>query len=62
MTPTPYPIFNGECADAIIFYVDVFGGEVTMPWEPTFWSAGFGALRDKFGVGWMIGSDEPPAG
>ncbi|SEV87622.1 PhnB protein [Cognatiyoonia koreensis] len=37
------------------------GGEVRMPWEPTFWSAGFGAFSDKFGVRWMIGTDEPPA-
>ena len=37
------------------------GGEITMAWEPTFWSAGFGTLRDKFGVRWMVGCDEPPA-
>lgn len=37
------------------------GAEITMPWEPTFWSAGFGTLRDKFGVRWMVGTDEPPA-
>jgi len=34
------------------------GGEIRMPWAPTFWSAGFGALSDKFGVRWMIGTDE----
>ncbi|WP_306117679.1 MULTISPECIES: VOC family protein [unclassified Roseitalea] len=37
------------------------GGEITMAFEPTFWAAGFGTLRDRFGVRWMIGSDEPPA-
>ncbi len=37
------------------------GAEITMAWEPTFWSAGFGSLRDKFGVRWMVGTDEPPA-
>ncbi len=37
------------------------GGEVRMPWEPTFWSAGFGAFSDKFGVRWMVGCDEAPA-
>jgi PhnB protein len=36
------------------------GGEVTMAWEPTFWSAGFGALTDRFGIRWMVGCDEPP--
>ncbi len=37
------------------------GGNVEMAFEPTFWSAGFGTLTDKFGVRWMVGSDEPPA-
>lgn len=36
------------------------GGEVRMKWEPTFWSAGFGTLTDKFGIRWMIGTDEAP--
>lgn len=37
------------------------GGEVRMPWEPTFWSAGFGAFSDRFGVRWMVGCDEEPS-
>lgn len=136
MTPTPYLFFNGECADAIAAYADIFGGEileqmpasdmppdfpvpgdrkdwimharlkvgdgylmasdnimgdseamagasvmmsfptasegkavydrlckggsVQMAWAPTFWSAGFGTLTDRFGVKWMIGCDEEP--
>ena len=136
MTPTPYLFFNGNCADAIAAYVDIFGGEilelmpassmppefpiaedrkewivhcririgdghlmasdsvfepspamagasvnmsfptsaegksafdrlaeggsVQMDWAPTFWSAGFGTLTDRFGVKWMIGCDEQP--
>ncbi len=36
------------------------GGEVRMPFEPTFWSAGFGSLTDRFGTRWMVGTDEPP--
>ena len=36
------------------------GGEVQMPFAPTFWSAGFGTLTDRFGVKWMIGTDEAP--
>ena len=31
------------------------GGEVTMPFEATFFSAGFGMVRDRFGTKWMIG-------
>lgn len=38
------------------------GGEVTMAYEPTFWSAGFGTLRDRFGIRWMVGTSETPAG
>lgn len=30
------------------------GGEVIMPFESTFWSAGFGMVTDRFGVQWMI--------
>ncbi|RAR56934.1 PhnB protein [Paraburkholderia unamae] len=30
------------------------GGNVTMPFQKTFWSPGFGMLNDKFGVPWMV--------
>ena len=30
------------------------GGEVQMPFEPTFYSEGFGACLDRFGVPWMV--------
>jgi len=30
------------------------GGEVQMPFDPTFWAEGFGMLRDQFGVPWMV--------
>jgi PhnB protein len=30
------------------------GGEVTMPFEPTFFSKGFGTCIDRFGVNWMV--------
>ena len=36
------------------------GGTIEMPYEPTFWSKGFGTLTDRFGVKWMIGCDEVP--
>jgi PhnB protein len=30
------------------------GGEVIMPFGPTFFSKGFGMLKDRFGTHWMI--------
>jgi len=30
------------------------GGKVTMPFEQTFWSPGFGMCVDRFGIPWMI--------
>lgn len=30
------------------------GGQVTMPFGPTFWAKGFGMLVDQFGVPWMV--------
>lgn len=35
------------------------GGEITMPFGPTFWSPGFGTLRDRWGTPWMVGADTP---
>jgi len=34
------------------------GGEVTMPFGPQFWAAGFGMLKDKFGVPWMVNCEK----
>lgn len=30
------------------------GGTVVMPFGPTFWSQGFGMVKDRFGTHWMI--------
>lgn len=30
------------------------GGTQTMPFAETFWSPGYGALIDKFGIPWMV--------
>ena len=37
------------------------GGQVTMPLGKTFWSARFGMLTDRFGVGWMLTVPVSPA-
>ena len=30
------------------------GGAVIMDYQPTFWSDGFGMLKDRFGTHWMV--------
>lgn len=36
------------------------GGEITMPFAATFWSRGFGACNDRFGVPWMVDTAGEP--
>ncbi|MCA8878760.1 MAG: VOC family protein [Rhodobacteraceae bacterium] len=36
------------------------GGEVHLKYGRTFWSPGFGMLRDRFGIRWMVTTDELP--
>lgn len=31
------------------------GGAVQMPYGKTFWAEGFGMLKDRFGIAWMVG-------
>ena len=33
-------------------------GKVSMPFAKTFWSPGFGILIDRFGVPWMVNSEQ----
>lgn len=33
------------------------GGTVEMPFAETFWSKGFGMVRDRFGMPWMVNCD-----
>ncbi|MGE4612364.1 MAG: VOC family protein [Paracoccaceae bacterium] len=35
------------------------GGEVIMPFEKTFWTSGFGMIRDRFAIPWMVNCDDP---
>lgn len=37
-----------------IFEALAEGGSVTMPFETTFWSPGFGMVTDRFGTPWMV--------
>jgi PhnB protein len=35
------------------------GGEVSLPYGPTFFAKGFGMCTDRFGVAWMVSGGEP---
>lgn len=37
-----------------IFNALAEGGQVMLPYQKTFWAAGFGMLVDRFGLGWMV--------
>ena len=36
------------------------GGNVTMPFQKTFWSSGFGMVIDRFGIPWMVNCSQQP--
>lgn len=42
-----------------VFEALAVGGEVFMPFEPTFFSKGFGACIDRWGVNWMVDTSDP---
>jgi PhnB protein len=46
--------FSGVERGARVFAALAEGGEVHMPFQPTFWSPGFGVLVDRFGTPWEI--------
>lgn len=49
-----------ESEAARIFSALSQGGQVTMPYEKTFWSPGFGMLVDRFGIPWMVNAEHKP--
>lgn len=51
----------GTAACKAVFDALSDGATIDMPFEPTFWAAGFGTLTDRFGTKWMISSEEAPA-
>ena len=34
-------------------------GSISMPFQKTFWSPGFGMAVDRFGIPWMINCEKP---
>lgn len=51
---TPKTYADGER----IFNELAVGGKVEMPFQKTFWAAGFGMTRDRFGIPWMVNCDQ----
>lgn len=47
---------TGDDAGAAERYFNALAkdGKVTMPFQKTFWSPGFGMVTDRFGVPWMV--------
>ena len=46
---------EGQC----LFDALAPGGQVVMPFAATFWSAGFGMVKDRFGTPWMVNVPTP---
>ena len=46
---------------ARVFHALAAHGSVTMAFDKTFWSPGFGMLKDQFGVHWMVNCAQPGA-
>lgn len=40
-----------------VFMALAEGGTITLPFEKTFWSPGFGVLTDRFSIPWEINTD-----
>jgi PhnB protein len=43
-----------------VFHDLADGGKVEMDIQPTFWSARFGVLKDRYGTPWMINCEQMP--
>jgi PhnB protein len=54
---TPKTYSDGER----IFNELAAGGKVEMPFQKTFWAAGFGMTRDRFGIPWMVNCEGAPS-
>lgn len=44
-----------------IFKALAENGTVQMPYQPTFWAAGFGMCVDRFGIPWMVNVEQAGA-
>ena len=48
-----------DAADGERIFKDLSeGGHVQMPFQKTFWAAGFGMCVDQFGIAWMVNCEQ----
>lgn len=50
--------FKDKAEGERIFNALAENGTVQMPFQPTFWAAGFGTCVDRFGIPWIINCDQ----
>jgi len=50
--------FKDKAESERVFNALAEGGNVTMPFEKTFWSEGFGMCTDRFGIPWMVNTQQ----
>jgi len=53
-------IIEDEFEAERIFNAFADGGQVRMPMQPTFWSACFGEVVDRFGIPWSVSGGSVP--
>jgi PhnB protein len=46
--------FKGKAEGERVFQALSESGNVQMPFQQTFWAAGFGMCVDRFGIPWMV--------
>lgn len=56
-----YGVADAETGRRIFERLATEGGGTIMDYGPTFWSSGFGMVKDRFGTHWMIAAPAPAA-
>ena len=60
-TPAGFSVaahFDDESEGERVFNALGQGGEVKMPFQPTFWAKGFGMVIDRFGTPWIVNAGQ----
>ena len=52
--------YKDEAESKRVFDALAEGGNALMPFQKTFWAAGFGMCVDRFGIPWMVNCEQAP--